>query len=197
MLFSWLLLYVTNQVVQRSFLHGVLTGLRITTRNSQNVPVLVVQLHRVTTVVVTRPTSFLTEQGVMEHRLRSQEAVLQFPCTKQFVNVRSCYFLQVFAQDRHLLQTNLQQLVVSHVVNTKATTVLVHQLLETVKTLTWVDVVRVNSTRYDLVTTNSVSFHWLIDLFLAALDLCVRYLNTFCLPSSMYLQAALAAKRPS
>ena len=36
--------------------------------DGQHVPVLVVQLHGITAVVVTRPAGFLAEQGVMQDR---------------------------------------------------------------------------------------------------------------------------------
>jgi len=76
------LLYITHQVVERCFFHRVLSRLGITAGNCQYVPVLVIQLHYITAVVVTRPTYLLAEQGVVKDRFRSQETMLQLPCTQ-------------------------------------------------------------------------------------------------------------------
>src|SRR6056300_2082533 len=67
-LFLRCFLFFTHQVIKRSLLHGVFAGFGITAGNGQHMPVLVVQLHCITAVVVTRPAGFLAEQRVLQDR---------------------------------------------------------------------------------------------------------------------------------
>src|SRR4051794_37651378 len=53
---------VLDQVIAGRFLHGVFAGFRIATRDREHVPVLVVHLHDVSPVVVTRPTRLPAEE---------------------------------------------------------------------------------------------------------------------------------------
>lgn len=71
-----LAVFVIHQVIKGRFLHRVFTSLAVTARNSQAVPVFIIQLHEVAAVVVTRPASFFTEQRMLEHTLGSTNAMV-------------------------------------------------------------------------------------------------------------------------
>ncbi len=63
------LLVLAYDVVAGRLLHSVLTRLRITARNRQYVPVLIIQFQRIATVVVPWPTGFLAKQSVLHNGL--------------------------------------------------------------------------------------------------------------------------------
>src|SRR5690606_27329366 len=111
------LLVFANQVITGRLLHGVFTGFGVTAGNCQYMPVLVVHLHRVTPVVVTRPACFLAEQRVLSDALCRAMPVLQLPGTQQFVNVLRSQVLKVFLHDRELLEADIQEFLVGHVAN--------------------------------------------------------------------------------
>src|SRR5512134_3378664 len=179
MLASSALLVFPDQVIAGRLLHGVFTGLRVAARNRQHVPVCVVHLHGVAPVVVARPARLLAEQRVLRDAFRGAMAVLQFPRAQQLVNVLRGEVLEVFLHDLELLEADVQELLVGHVVDAHAAAILVHQLLQAVQALLGIDVVRVDIARHDRIAVDPVMLQGLEDLLLAALDLLVGYDDTF------------------
>src|SRR5690242_14558517 len=80
-------LVVLDQVIARRLLHRVFPGFRIATRDGEHVPVLVVHLHHVSPVVVTRPTRLLPKERVVSDALRSAVPMLQLPRAQELVYV--------------------------------------------------------------------------------------------------------------
>ena len=61
--------------------------------------------------------------------------MLQLPGTQQFVDVLRGNLLEVFFHDLQFLQTDVQQLLVGHVVDRARHRILVHQLLQAIQAL--------------------------------------------------------------
>jgi len=97
------------------------------------------------------------------------------------VDVLCSNLLKILFHDLEFLQADVQQLLVGHVVDCCTTSILIHQLLQTVKTLTWVVVVRINRACNDFIAEDLIVFHRLVNLGLAAIDLLLGNTDTFCL----------------
>src|SRR5687768_1130487 len=108
-------LVVVDEVIAGRLLHGVLAGFRIAARNGQHVPVLVVHLHDVSPVVVTRPARLLAEQRVLRDALRGPMTVLELPRAQQLVNVLRGHALEVLLHELQLLEADIEELLVGHV----------------------------------------------------------------------------------
>ena len=118
---------------------------------------------------------------MLRDALRGAMTVLQFPRTQQLVNILRRQILEVFLHDHELLETDIQELLVGHVVDGHAAAILVHQLLQTVQALLGIDVVRIDSARHNRIAVDPVMLQGFEDLLLAAVDLRIGYDNAFAL----------------
>ena len=125
-------------------------------------PVLVVELHVIAAVVVTRPTGLFAEQGVLHNTLGGNRAVLQLPGTLQLVQVLGPDLLQVLMQGGQQFQASFKQRLVGHVVDPDAARILVHELLEPLQTMDRQNVAWRNRATGNLVTTDLVVFERLV-----------------------------------
>ena len=83
-------------------------------------PVIVIKLHMVATIIVARPARLLAQQGVMGHRLGTDQSMLQFPRALLLVQVFRANVLQVFPQRLQLIESTRQQWLVGRVTGADA-----------------------------------------------------------------------------
>src|SRR5712691_11719248 len=68
-----------DDVVDRRLLHFPFAGIPVEAGQGEAMPILIIQLHVITPVVIPRPTRFLAEQRVTGDGLRGQKPVVQLP----------------------------------------------------------------------------------------------------------------------
>ena len=61
-----------DDVIDRRLLHCPFPGIPIVSGQGEAMPILVVQLHVVTAIIIAGPTRFLAEQGVMGHAIEAK-----------------------------------------------------------------------------------------------------------------------------
>ena len=122
--------------------------------------------------------------------------MLDFPGAQQFVNIFRGNLLQIFFKQFKLFQPDVKQLLVSHITDCHTTSIFVHQLLQPIKCLTRVNVIRVNRARSYFVAINTVGFKRLVDFSLATIYLILGYIDALSLAVVDVLTGSLGSNAP-
>src|SRR5216684_1862645 len=84
-----------DDVVDRRLLHRPIAGIAVVPGQGEAMPILIVELHMITPVVIPRPTRFLAEQRVAGDGLRGQKPVVQLPRALKLVKVLGAHVANV------------------------------------------------------------------------------------------------------